>query len=101
MEIILAIAVVVLLAATLNVFSRLKTLEKKLEALSLRERDDFADLCNAFEEQRVYMDKLHEEWRELTDDIDSEALQKAAERQEALYVQGINNILGYGGGMGE
>lgn len=106
MEIILTIAVIALFVTVLRLSARVKTLEGKHEALRLQERDDFADVCNAFEEQCLYVDKLHAEWVESKtaqsdDESDEKLAQKAAERQAALYTQGINNILGYGGGMGE
>lgn len=99
MEIFIIFAVFVLCAEVL-LFCVYRKLKRELSELKLRQRDDFADMCKAFDEQQSRMDEINEEWGSLRANEETAELQRSADRQAALYTQGINNILGYGGKMG-
>lgn len=100
----------------------LLVMNRRLDALDTRETGDFADACKSFEELRAAQDEKLGElaenmqgndesctllWKSMVelktrlDELEKNQQdgQKQTERQGELYMQGISNILGYGGRM--
>lgn len=106
-------------------FAALAVQNRRMDALDTRETGDFADACKSFEELRAAQDEKLGElaesmqgndesctllWKSMVelktqlDELKKEQQKqqderKQAERQGELYMQGISNILGYGGRM--
>ncbi len=94
------IPAVLALVGVLWLFIRYRKLKRELYTLSRREHDDFANMCRAFEEQQNKLDEISAGLEEERTNGELAEMNRAADKQAALYTQGINNILGYGGRMG-